>query len=404
MRKILIILLAALLLATPIAGSEAVENTEDGYEVNIPADWSMQDLVDYYVEAYHLNAENFAISLYCPATGERAAFNETAMLFAASTYKLPLNMYYYEREAEGVYDSSMRIGGTTLASAHFQSIVYSNNELSHAMLYNIGSFYQYKLAMLENYGRMDLAELEIDYWADNYYCTKFMCNTLQYLYEHSETFEELIGYMKQAMPGQYLQTYAGDVEVAHKYGIFFDPKISHNDVGILYTDQPVLAAIYTYGFSDGGIDGEELIGRIGKALIEYQSAQLARERLAVQAAPIKAQAAADVAARQAAETAAAEAQAEAAAAAPAAGTAPLVEDPASADNISPEAAAEDGEAAERSIPANAAAELLPETEGESIPKRALPQALRPWLIVVPIVLAALALALGKLLIGKKKKS
>ena len=97
-----------------------------------------------------------------------------------------------------------------------------------------------------------------------------------------------------------------------------------------------------------------------------------------------------------------EAQAEAAAAAPAAGTAQTGEDPASADNLPVEAAAEDGEAVERSIPANAAAELLPETEGESIPKRALPQALRPWLIVVPIVLAALALALGKLLLGKKR--
>ncbi len=274
MKKLIALLLLPLLIlhaAAAIPQQEAsVELLEGEYDVEIPMDWTLDDLVNYYIRTYHLNEENFAISLYLPMTQERAAFNETAMLFAASTYKLPLNMYYYEQQQAGVYTDNSIVGGTTLKNAHFQSIVYSNNEISHAMLYGIGSFYLYKLAMLEHYGNMALEELELDYWADNYYCTKFMCNTLQYLYEHSDSFEELIDYMKQAMPGQYLQTYAGEVEVAHKYGVFYDPKTSHNDVGILYTDEPVLVAIYTYGFHDNGIDGEELIGRIAKALIRYQ--------------------------------------------------------------------------------------------------------------------------------------
>lgn len=233
----------------------------------IPEDWTAADVINWFIVNYGLDAETFAIEFYCPATGERCGWNENTFMLAASTYKLPLNMYYYEKQNAGVWSDTMEIGGTTLANAHYQSIVWSMNEISHEMLYNLGSYSTYKSLMLQSYGGMDKSEMPNEFWSNNYYSPHFMLNTLIYLYEHLDEFEELHGYMLQAMPGRYLQKYCGSVEVAHKYGTL---QGHENDVGILFTEQPFLLAIYTqYVYSP--IRGEELIGRIGAALIAYQS-------------------------------------------------------------------------------------------------------------------------------------
>lgn len=372
-------LLAAPCFAENVPAEMAVESFETGYDIAIPADWTLEELLGWFIETYSLTADNFAISVYLPVSGERYAFNETRQMFAASTYKLPLNMYYYERQAEGVYSENTVVGGAPLSTCHYQSIVWSNNELSQAMIYNLGSFYQYKYLLLEAYGGMDVAELDANYWADNYYCTKFMCNTLTYLYEHQDSFSELLGYMEEAMPGQYLKTHAGDTRVAHKYGVFFDP-LMQNDVGILFADEPVLAAIYTCNFSSGGIAGEELIGRLGKALINYQNQRVALERIAAeQAAQAEAEAkAAEEAAlleQQAAEQVAREAE-EAA-----------------------EIAASEAAAAEAAAQAEREAEQarLREQEAQAARQR------RTLLIVLIAVGAAVLLAGLKLLSRQRKK-
>ena len=313
-RLLSLLLLPVLVLAllTPCFAEDAVETTSGGYDIQIPSDWAMEDLIGYYIDTYGLNENNFSITVYCPDTGERYAFNEGTFFFAASTYKLPLNMYFYERQAEGVYSDDTYIGGTTLANAHYHSIVWSNNEYSHALIYKLGTFRQYKQLMLDAYGNMEPEEIDSRYWSNNYYCTKFMGNTLEYLYEHIDDFDELIGYMKQALPDQYLKAHSGDTEIAHKYGVFYDPSV-RNDVGILFTEQPVLVAIYTSNFQGNGIGGEELIGRIGKALINYQTQRTELDRLAQEEAEAAARAESEALALEAAARAESEQASEAAA-------------------------------------------------------------------------------------------
>ena len=48
-----------------------------------------------------LTEDNFAISYYDTVTGESYDWNETHMMIAGSTFKLPLNLYYYELENAG---------------------------------------------------------------------------------------------------------------------------------------------------------------------------------------------------------------------------------------------------------------------------------------------------------------
>lgn len=391
MKKLIAFFLSLLLVIMPCfaedaevedAAETAVESFDNGYDISIPESWTLEELMGWFIESYGLTTDNFSVAIWLPESGESYAFNDGKQMFAASTYKLPLNMYYYEREAEGVYSSDTVVGGVPLSTCHYQSIVWSNNELSQAMIYHLGSFYTYKYLLLEAYGGMDASELDANYWADNYYCTRFMCNTLSYLYEHQDSFTELLGYMEEAMPGQYLKMYAGDTAVAHKYGVFFDP-VMQNDVGILYAEEPVLVAIYTQSYAGHGITGEGLIGRIGKALINYQAMRVERDRLAAEeaariAAEEAAAAEAERQAQQAAEQAAREAE-------EAARLAEIAASEAAASEAAAQAAREAEEAARREAEQKAANRRLTLT------------------VALTVIGLALVLAGVKIFLRQKKK-
>lgn len=212
----------------------------------IPTDFtdlSLDDVMNDFMQACGLNESNFSVSYTNTVTGETYAFNDTAFMVAASTYKLPLNMYYYEMEHEGIIASDAYISraGMTLDQIHYESLVNSNNEVSIGILYNLGQFRDYKNCMRKYFSMTD-SEIDYIYYVDNYYCTRMMMDALGYLYEYRADFEEMIGYMKQAQPGQYFKAGVTEYEVAHKYG-WYDGAV--NDVGIIYTPQPFLLAVYT---------------------------------------------------------------------------------------------------------------------------------------------------------------
>ncbi len=257
-----------------------IERFEDGLHYDIPEDWTAQDVIDWFIGHYDLDADCFAVSFYCPATGERADWNQDAYFLAGSTYKLPLNMYYYEQEAAGVYSPSTVIGETTLAQAHMESLLWSMNDISHEMLYNLGPFYVYKQLMAEHYGGIPDDEIPIGFWSNNYYSTRFMINVLTCLYDRLDEFPELAEYLLQAMPGYYLQKYNGAVPVLHKYGTV---DMNFHDVGILFTEEPCLVAIYTHNYARS-VFGEELVARLGKALLDYQTQRTELNRLAAEQA------------------------------------------------------------------------------------------------------------------------
>ena len=239
MKRLLVPIIALfLLLTTLILPAAAYEIPEDF------SDLTLEDVMTDFMADWGLNSENFAVSYYNTVTGESYAFNDTHMMVAASTFKLPLNLYYYDLEHAGELDPDAYIegAGTTLSNAHYQSLVYSNNEVSIGLLYNLGDFRTYK-NLMRKYFTMTDEEIEYIYFVDNYYCTRMMLDALTYLYDNSADFEEMLGYMKEAQPGEYFK--AGvpeEYEVAHKYG-WYEGAV--NDVGIIYTPEPFLLAVYT---------------------------------------------------------------------------------------------------------------------------------------------------------------
>lgn len=216
---------------------------------------------------YGLNEQNFSLCYYDTVTGEEYRYNDGCFMVAASTFKLPLNLYYYELEQSGQLSPDSLVGGMRLADAHYQSLVWSNNDVSIAMLYNLGSFRTYK-ELMRKYFTMEDSQITSAYYADNNYCTAMMLDALRYLYERRDQFDEMIGYMKQAQPGQYFARYLDGYEVAHKYGYYVDDDkgvTAVNDVGIVFTPQPFLLAVYTANAPGG----EEVVARACQLLTEY---------------------------------------------------------------------------------------------------------------------------------------
>ena len=257
-RRLAALLLGLTLWTVPAAAVETQAASED-----------LTALMDDFRAEYGLNEGNFSLCYYNTVTGEEYRYNDTKFMIAASTYKLPLNMHYYEMEAAGEISSAAMIGATTLADAHYQSLVWSNNDVSIDMLYNLGNFRTYKNTM-KQYFTMPEEKIDSIYYADNYYCTSMMLDTLKHLYEGGDKFDEMIGYMKQAQPGEYFKMYVTDYEIAHKYGYYVDDGVTAiNDTGIIYTPQPFLLAVYT---SDAP-GGAEVLGRAAEVLTEYTVTQ-----------------------------------------------------------------------------------------------------------------------------------
>ena len=62
---------------------------------------TLEEAVADFMDQNGLNSDNFALSYYNTVTGEAYGYNETHMMVAASTFKLPLNLYYYDLEHAG---------------------------------------------------------------------------------------------------------------------------------------------------------------------------------------------------------------------------------------------------------------------------------------------------------------
>ena len=224
-------------------------------------------LLEEYIQNKKINGNNISIAYYNTVSGAQYLWNGDKYFTAASIYKLPLNMYYYELEAAGEISPDTRIGGYPLSYCHKLSLQYSNNELSEAMQYRLGTYRQYKTLMAK-YGGVPAEELPEIYYSGNYFNTAFILNTLKILYERSDFFSEAIGYLKDATPGQWFEAGVPDSEctIAQKYG-WLKSGYAHT-AGIVYAEEPFLLVVFTQNVGYG----ERVPGEIARICYDYTQA------------------------------------------------------------------------------------------------------------------------------------
>lgn len=252
LRLLASLLLAALLLCSPALADGAAD--------------ALDAAVGALFEEYDLSERNFALGFRALSDGTEYWYNADKLFETASLYKLPLNMYFYELEAAGEMASDESIYGVPLDYCHEQSLVYSNNELSQLMVDWIGSYREFK-DIAFGYTGLDESERSFDYYASGGFTARMMVGMLQTLWDDPATFGQEIEYLKEANPGEYLESGECGLEIAQKYGYeHYDGILNICIAGIVYTDEPFLITVLTRGVGWA----EVLMGELCDAFAEYE--------------------------------------------------------------------------------------------------------------------------------------
>ncbi|MBR1496686.1 MAG: hypothetical protein IJ617_03595, partial [Oscillospiraceae bacterium] len=202
---------------------------------------SWEEIVEEFLTKKSARREYIGLAYYNTVTGETHFYNGGEYFYAASLYKLPLNMYYGEQVYRGemtmddIITSGLRYGDMQRSSLQF-----SANWTSEQLQGYLGSDDDYIDAILpyivpegEDYDRAALRR--------NSFTPEQMLRALQLLYDAPERYPEVLYYLKEAMPDNFFRLWERRFPIAQKYGwLSTDGVDICNDAGIVWTDEPIL--------------------------------------------------------------------------------------------------------------------------------------------------------------------
>ena len=226
-------------------------------------------LVDDFLTAQCVDTQALGIAIVDFESGGSYALNAGAYFTAASTYKLPLAMLYYDKIAAGeialddtlYYDASYyEAGGSigydytpgdwiSVATLLDLMILESDNTAAHILFENLGGWLAFKE---EAAIYSDVADDDSMYYSEeNVFTAAYMADVLSYLYNNSDDYDTLLANLLDARPTDYLNAEIG-TKMAQKYGQY---DTAENAVGLAMSGHPYGIAVYT------------ALGDVGRALI-----------------------------------------------------------------------------------------------------------------------------------------
>lgn len=239
-------------------------------------DTNVENLINQIRVENHLNENNFFFFYYNLEEKKYYFYNENTYFTAASTIKVPVAMLYYDKVADGelslsdtlLYNSDDYEAGDGSTAADYsvgdnipisylleQSIVNSDNTALNILIHSIG--YETCKEELTKYSDAAISE---EFFKSNVANGSYYYDVLQYLYQNSDKYSELIEYMKQSSGGEYLKANLPQYEVAHKYGSY-DGYV--HDYGIIYGQNTYLIGVFTKNIADAS----NLIAEIGEKVV-----------------------------------------------------------------------------------------------------------------------------------------
>lgn len=176
----------------------------------------LDTLIVYYLDECDVDRDRIAIYVHSFETNEEYILNPNVDFIAASTYKLPLGMKYYEM----INDDEIRLSDRlTLQSKHYEEggptyydevgstisvetllhrmIQISDNTASHVLFENLGGWVEYK-KKIAKYSTHDLNDSF--FVKGNVQTVQYLSDCLDYIYHHQDAFKTLIKDMKSANP------------------------------------------------------------------------------------------------------------------------------------------------------------------------------------------------------------
>lgn len=246
-----------------------VENQDNSQFI----DMSLAKDIEAYFQENGIDHEKVAYCITDLEHNIKYSMNEKDEFIAASIYKLPLAMLYYDKVNEGEYtlDSTFTYSGYMHEDAGVISsdygigsqvplsdllndlIIYSDNDAGHILYENLGGWKEYKEAMTKYTDSIS----ENYYTMDNVTTANTMNDVVTYLYDHKEDYKGLIKNMEEAEPGEYLDRDT-QLSMPQKYGMY---DAALNSVGFVECNTSYSIVVLT-SLGDKGADVMANINRI----------------------------------------------------------------------------------------------------------------------------------------------
>lgn len=246
-----------------------VENQDNSQFI----DMSLAKDIEAYFQENGIDHEKVAYCITDLEHNIKYSMNEKDEFIAASIYKLPLAMLYYDKVNEGEYtlDSTFTYSGymhedagvissdygigsqVSLSDLLNDLIIYSDNDAGHILYENLGGWKEYKEAMTKYTDSIS----ENYYTMDNVTTANTMNDVVTYLYDHKEDYKGLIKNMEEAEPGEYLDRDT-QLSMPQKYGMY-DSAL--NSVGFVECNTSYSIVVLT-SLGDKGADVMANINRI----------------------------------------------------------------------------------------------------------------------------------------------
>lgn len=246
-----------------------VENKDNSQFI----DMSLAKDIEAYFQENGIDHEKVAYCITDLEHNIKYSMNEKDEFIAASIYKLPLAMLYYDKVNEGEYtlDSTFTYSGYMHEDAGVISsdygigsqvplsdllndlIIYSDNDAGHILYENLGGWKEYKEAMTKYTDSIS----ENYYTMDNVTTANTMNDVVTYLYDHKEDYKGLIKNMEKAEPGEYLDRDT-QLSMSQKYGMY---DYALNSVGFVECNTSYSIVVLT-SLGDKGADVMANINRI----------------------------------------------------------------------------------------------------------------------------------------------
>lgn len=250
-----------------------VENKDNSQFI----DMSLAKDIEAYFQENGIDHEKVAYCITDLEHNIKYSMNEKDEFIAASIYKLPLAMLYYDKVNEGEYtlDSTFTYSGYMHEDAGVISsdygigsqvplsdllddlIEYSDNDAGHILYENLGGWKEYKGAMTKYTDSIS----ENYYTEDNVSTANTMNDVVTYLYEHKEDYKDLIENMEKAEPGEYLDRDT-QLSMPQKYGMY-DSAL--NSVGFVECNTSYSIVVLT----DLGNKGADVMANINRIAYEH---------------------------------------------------------------------------------------------------------------------------------------
>lgn len=243
--------LCLLLTFCPFALAESTEEPAPSDEERF-AGKTWEQVVDAFLEEHFAKPELVGLGYYNTVTGEEEYHNPDTYFIAASMFKVPLNMLFLERIADGEMDWSTDVRGYRYEYLLRSTIIDSNNEMAEILWRAYGQGqnvpYRYYREQIAPYMGEDAETVEDTYYRNNLFTSRQMIQCLHLLYDNPDRFPKLLDTMKEAEPNRYFKNHPQKVEVAHKYGYVVEEGAFYlNDCGVCYTEDPICIVAFTRG-------------------------------------------------------------------------------------------------------------------------------------------------------------